>query len=55
MQFYYHTLVVIVNEQKSAVLEIEKAVSEVGHDTENLKAKEENYSNLHNFCSYKRD
>lgn len=50
-----HTLVVIVNEQKSAVLEIEKAVSEVGHDTENIKATEENYSNLHNCCSYKRD
>ena len=48
-------LVVILNEQKSSVLEIENAVAKVGHDTENVKATVEDYANLHDCCSYTRD
>jgi mercuric ion binding protein len=47
-------LKIILNEQKAASLEIEKAVAKVGHDTEHVKATDEDYSNLHDCCSYDR-
>ena len=48
-------LVLIVNEQKSAIGEIEKAVAKAGHDTNNVKATDEAYGKLHECCSYDRD
>ena len=48
-------LIVIVNEQKSAVSEIEKAVAKAGHDTEHVKATEADYGKLHECCSYDRE
>ena len=47
-------LVLIVNEQKSSTGEIEKSVAKAGHDTQNVKASAEAYSNLHDCCSYER-
>ena len=47
-------LVLIVNEKKSSTLEIEKSVANVGHDTQNVKASDEAYNNLHDCCSYER-
>lgn len=49
------SLAVIVNEQKSSAASIEEAVAKVGHDTENKKAKDEDYANLHDCCAYQRD
>ncbi len=43
----------IVNEQKSSSIDVEEAVSKVGHDTQNRKATDESYSNLHHCCAYK--
>ena len=48
-------LVLIVNEQKSEIGEIEKAVAKAGHDTNNVKATDEAYGKLHECCSYDRD
>jgi mercuric ion binding protein len=48
-------LSLIVNEQKTTVNQIEKAVAKVGHDTKNVKATDEDYSNLHDCCSYDRE
>jgi len=49
------TLNVILNEQKSPVKDIEIAVAKVGHDTENVKAKDADYAKLHECCSYTRE
>lgn len=46
---------VILNEQKSTANEIEIAVAKVGHDTENVKATDEDYANLHACCAYERN
>ena len=47
-------LVVIVNEQKSSTGEIEKAVAKSGHDTEHVKALDQDYGKLHECCAYER-
>jgi mercuric ion binding protein len=49
-----HLLNLIINEQKGSVLDVEKAVAKIGHDTEHVKAKQEDYDNLHSCCLYKR-
>lgn len=48
-------LSVILNEQKSATDQIEKAVAKAGHDTKNEKAASEDYANLHECCAYERN
>ena len=47
-------LVLILNEQKTAIGQVEKAVANAGHDTQNVKASDEAYSNLHDCCAYER-
>ena len=49
-----HTLHLILNEQKSSVLDVEKAVAKVGHDTDDVKATDEDYESLHTCCMYDR-
>jgi len=44
----------IINEEKCSILDIKKAVAKVGHDTEEVKATEEDYENLHGCCHYER-
>ena len=48
------TLHLILDENKTNVLEVQKVVAKVGHDTETIKATDESYNNLHNCCSYER-
>lgn len=50
-----HSLQLILNEQKSSVLDVKKAVANVGHDTDEVKASDEVYKNLHSCCLYDRD
>ncbi|MCF8368814.1 MAG: heavy-metal-associated domain-containing protein [Bacteroidales bacterium] len=38
----------------TSVEAIEKEIAAVGHDTENVKAKDEVYNNLHSCCQYDR-
>jgi len=49
-----HTLHLIINEEKCSVLDIKKAIAKVGHDTDEVKATNEVYENLHSCCKYDR-
>ncbi|MCF6128304.1 metal transporter [Flavobacterium sp. AS60] len=49
-----HMLHVIINEEKCSLLDVKKAVAKVGHDTEEVKATDEVYENLHSCCKYER-
>lgn len=49
-----HMLHLILNEEKCSVLDVKKAVAKVGHDTDEVKATEEEYNNLHGCCMYER-
>jgi copper chaperone CopZ len=49
-----HLLSLILNEDKTSLLDVKKAVANVGHDTDEVKATEEIYDNLHSCCQYER-
>lgn len=49
-----HQLQLIVNEEKSSLIDVKKAVAKVGHDTEDVKATTEDYDGLHGCCKYER-
>ena len=49
-----HLLHLIVNEQKCSALDIKKALAEIGHDTDEVKATDEQYDKLHGCCQYER-
>ena len=49
------TLHVILDENKTNAIEIQKVVAKVGHDTGNVKATDEDYKKLHTCCSYDRE
>lgn len=48
------TLYLIVNEQKTNIPTIQKAIAKAGHDTAEVKALEEDYDKLHTCCQYER-
>ena len=48
------TLHLIINEEKCSTLDVEKAVAKVGHDTDEVKATDEDYNKLHACCNYER-
>ena len=45
---------VILNEEKTLVSEVKKAIAKVGHDTDEFKATDDDYTNLHHCCQYER-
>ncbi len=49
-----HMLHLIINEEKCSVMDIKKAVAKVGHDTQEIKATDEDYNKLHGCCLYER-
>jgi copper chaperone CopZ len=49
-----HKLYLIVNEEKCSLSDVKKAIAKVGHDTEDIKATEEDYNKLHGCCLYER-
>lgn len=49
-----HMLHLILNEEKSSVTDVKKAIAKVGHDTEDVKASDEVYDKLHSCCKYDR-
>jgi len=49
-----HQLNLIVNEEKCSVLDVKKALANVGHDTDEVKASDEVYQKLHSCCQYER-
>ena len=48
------TLHLILNEEKTSALEVQKAVAQVGHDTKDVKAPQKTYDELHGCCQYDR-
>jgi len=44
----------IIDENKCSVENVAKAIAKAGHDTEILKAKDEDYEKLHGCCLYER-
>lgn len=50
-----HELNLTLNEEKTSIVAVEKAIAKVGHDTKNTKATKEDYDNLHHCCKYDRE
>lgn len=50
-----HQLSLILNEEKSSALNVKNAIAKVGHDTDEVKATDEVYNNLHSCCLYERN
>lgn len=50
-----HVLHLIINEEKTSLVEVKKAIAKVGHDTDDVKATDEDYNNLHHCCKYERN
>ena len=48
-------LSIIYNSNKVSLLDIKKQIAEVGHDTDESKATDEAYENLHHCCKYDRN
>lgn len=48
------TLHLIINEEKCSTLDVKNAVAKAGHDTDVVKASDEDYEKLHTCCSYER-
>ena len=49
-----HQLSVILNEEECSLLDVKKAIAKVGHDTDEVRAKDEDYESLHHCCLYER-
>jgi copper chaperone CopZ len=50
-----HKLDLTLNEEKTSIASVKKAIAKVGHDTEGVKATQEDYDNLHGCCKYERE
>ncbi len=48
-------LSLILDQEKTSLEAVEKAVAGAGHDTENVKATQSDYESLHKCCKYSRD
>ncbi len=48
-------LSIIYNSNKVSLAEIKKKIAEAGHDSEDFKATDEAYTNLHYCCKYDRE
>lgn len=49
-----HQLSLIINEEKTSLSDVNKAIAKAGHDTKEVKATKEAYDNLHFCCQYER-
>lgn len=50
-----HQLSVIMDERKTDAMKIKTAIVSVGHDTQELKATDKAYADLHECCKYRED
>lgn len=50
----HHDIHLIIDERKCSVEDVKKAIAKAGHDTEDFKATDEDYNNLHSCCKYER-
>ena len=49
-----HVLHLIINEEKCSITDVKRAIAKVGHDTDEVKATQEDYDKLHGCCMYER-
>ena len=49
----HQDLHLIIDENKCSVLDVEKAIAKVGHDTKDVKATDEDYDKVHGCCKYR--
>jgi mercuric ion binding protein len=49
-----HNLDLMINEEKTSILDVKKAIAKVGHDSDEVKAIKEDYEGLHECCLYER-
>ena len=49
-----HQITVLINEEKCELLAVKQAIANVGHDSDEVKAPDEVYKNLHGCCLYER-
>lgn len=47
-------MTVYINPKKTTGLDVQTAVAKAGHDTQDVKATNEAYENLHSCCKYER-
>jgi outer membrane receptor for ferrienterochelin and colicins len=47
------SLFIRFNSQLSSILDVQQAIAEVGHDTEEIAAEDDIYNNLHGCCKYR--
>jgi len=45
---------VIIDERKTTIEEVHKAISKAGHDTDKVKTDDQTYEKLHHCCQYER-
>ena len=50
-----HNLDLTINEEKSSIADVKKAIAKVGHDADGVKATKESYDKLPDCCQYERD
>jgi len=50
-----HKLALTINEEKTSVTEVKKAIAKVGHDAEDVKALAATYEKLPGCCQYDRE
>lgn len=50
-----HKLDLTLNEEKTSISEVKKAIANVGHDAAEVKSTKENYDKLHTCCKYERE
>lgn len=51
----HQDLHLIIDETKCTVLDVEKAIAKVGHDTKDIKATDEQYAKIHGCCKYRTE
>lgn len=48
-------LKVFINEKKTNIKTVKENIAKVGHDTDTVKATQEDYNNIHGCCKYRED
>jgi mercuric ion binding protein len=51
----HQDLHLILDETKCKVIDVEKAIAKVGHDTQNVKATDAEYEKIHGCCLYRTE
>lgn len=49
-----HKLQIILNQEKTSLDSVQKAIAKAGHDNAEVKAAQADYDNLHSCCKYER-